>query len=263
MNTETTASAASAAAESRLLVDERDRLLALLGNVVEVFGHALPFGTEVVLHDLGRLPNSIVAITGTLSGRQVGGTSADILVERIIAADGDKVLGYDSTLPDGRWIHSCAMIARDTAGTPVAALCINTERALWESVAHIADSMLGFQSSHVEARSRGRDIAGLSATSRSFERQDFTDGPDSFTELMISRQIAATGLDVAAMRKQHKMTVVQALQSRGLFELRGAVPQVAAALDVSRFTIYNYLKELGDPGRDGDEPEEIAIEVAS
>jgi predicted transcriptional regulator YheO len=38
---------------------------------------------------------------------------------------------------------------------------------------------------------------------------------------------------------------VRALQSRGMFQLRDAVETVASSLLVTRFTIYNYLNEIG------------------
>lgn len=234
-----------------------ERLLVVLEGIVDVLGHALPHGTEVVLHDLGRLPNSIVAIRGSVTGRAAGGTAADILVERITAAEGDKLLGYESTLPDGRWIRSSALIVRDVAGTAVAALCVNTEMALWQSVERIVGSMLGHEPRETE-RPSARPADPVPATSRTLEEARFTDGVDSFSELMIGRQIAAAGVPVEAMRKSHKLAVVSALKERGVFELRGAVRQTADALGVSRFTVYNYLNEIsasegrGEPG--GGEP---------
>lgn len=235
--------AARLGAVSRSL--DGERLLAVLEGIVDVLGHALPHGTEVVLHDLARMPGSIVAIRGSVTGRQVGGTAADILVERVTAAEEDKVLGYESTLPDGRWIRSSALIVRDAAGTAVAALCVNTEIALWQSVERVVASMLGY-----EPRSAARPASPVPATSRSFEEAAFTDGAGSLTDLMIKRQIAAIGVPVDAMRKSHKVAVVRALKERGVFELRGTVRQAAAALGVSRFTVYNYLNEIGEPMND-------------
>ncbi|MDG3012639.1 hypothetical protein G4X40_21085 [Rhodococcus sp. D2-41] len=222
-----------------------ERLLILLTKIVDVLGHALPHGTEVVLHDLGKLPNSVVAISGSVTGRSVGGSAAEVLVERITAAEEDELLGYESTLPDGRWIRSSALIVRDVSGTAVAALCINTEMSLWRSVDRIVSSMLGLPPREESAPS-SRVAEPVPATSRSLERAAFTEGIDSFADLMIARQVAAIGVPVDSMRKSHKIAVVASLRDRGVFELRGAVRQVAEALEVSRFTIYNYLNELGD-----------------
>ncbi|MGI8880727.1 MAG: helix-turn-helix domain-containing protein [Jatrophihabitans sp.] len=46
------------------------------------------------------------------------------------------------------------------------------------------------------------------------------------------------------MKKRHKMRVVAGLEARGMFMLRDAVDTIAAALKVTRYTIYNYLNEI-------------------
>ena len=42
------------------------------------------------------------------------------------------------------------------------------------------------------------------------------------------------------MGYKDKLRLIQALEERGLFDIRGAVNRVADLLDVSRATIYNY-----------------------
>ena len=49
------------------------------------------------------------------------------------------------------------------------------------------------------------------------------------------------GQAIEAMDREAKQKVVQLLQERGAFALRGSVEDVADHLGVSRFTIYNYL----------------------
>lgn len=49
---------------------------------------------------------------------------------------------------------------------------------------------------------------------------------------------------VHLMKKTHKIEVVRELDSRGFFTIREAVDLVAQRLKVSRFTVYNYLKEI-------------------
>ena len=60
----------------------------------------------------------------------------------------------------------------------------------------------------------------------------------------------AVGVPVALMRKDHKREVVRMLDERGLFLIRDGVEYVAAALSISRYTIYNYLAEINghEPG---------------
>ncbi|MBT2385125.1 helix-turn-helix domain-containing protein [Streptomyces sp. ISL-11] len=49
------------------------------------------------------------------------------------------------------------------------------------------------------------------------------------------------GVPLAELDRKTKQSVVAALEARGAFSVRHGVETVAAALGVSRFTVYNYL----------------------
>ena len=46
------------------------------------------------------------------------------------------------------------------------------------------------------------------------------------------------------MKKEDKLTVVRKAEEKGAFLIKGAINQIAQAISVSRYTIYNYLEEL-------------------
>jgi len=46
------------------------------------------------------------------------------------------------------------------------------------------------------------------------------------------------------MQKEDKLRVVKIADKKGAFLIKEAITQVAKEINVSRFTIYNYLKEL-------------------
>jgi len=48
---------------------------------------------------------------------------------------------------------------------------------------------------------------------------------------------------VKLMDKADNVRVVRTLDARGIFLIKGAVQAVACALNVSRYTIYNYFSE--------------------
>ena len=53
------------------------------------------------------------------------------------------------------------------------------------------------------------------------------------------------GLPCAEMNRSQKQETVALLNERGAFTLRKSVEDVAEALGVSRFTVYNYLERAG------------------
>ena len=53
----------------------------------------------------------------------------------------------------------------------------------------------------------------------------------------------AVGRPAPLMAREQKVRVVQDLERRGIFLIKGAVDEVARFLGVSRYTVYNYRKE--------------------
>ena len=53
------------------------------------------------------------------------------------------------------------------------------------------------------------------------------------------------GMPLAALSREDKQLAVRLLDERGAFTLRTAVEDVADAMCVSRFTVYNYLHSSG------------------
>jgi hypothetical protein len=64
-------------------------------------------------------------------------------------------------------------------------------------------------------------------------------------ERMIATVEAELGQPLAELSREDKQTAVRMLDERGAFQLRRAVEEVADAMGVSRFTIYNYLNAQG------------------
>ena len=56
------------------------------------------------------------------------------------------------------------------------------------------------------------------------------------------------GTPLASLSREQKQAAVAKLHQRGAFTLRKSVEDVAAALEVSRFTVYNYLDRIESDG---------------
>ena len=54
----------------------------------------------------------------------------------------------------------------------------------------------------------------------------------------------AVGRPAPLMARAQKVRVVHDLERRGIFLIKGAVDEVARLLGVSRYTVYNYRKEV-------------------
>lgn len=215
-----------------------ERLIAIFSQIIEPLGRALPASSEIVLHDLSLLPNSIVALHGDVTGRRVGDPATNILLRKLINGSIQGEEAYETVLPDGRRIRSTTVVIHDVAGSPVAALCINTDLSTWVSLQHITNIMVG----------------GLSAAARTPPapapsqppgmQETFVRNVEDLSKHLIQEAISSAGIPVELMKKRHKLGVVKDLKAQGMFLLRDGIDIVATTLQVSRFTIYNYLNEI-------------------
>ena len=171
-------------------------------------------GNEVLLHDFSRLPDSIVAIAGDLTHRTVGGPMTDLLLGLIRRGTTQDLINYRTNNPDGRPIRSSTLFLRDADGVAVGCLCVNSESSVTVS----------------------ENVAA--------QDESFPPDVDSLQQFLVDRAISKVGVQPSEMKKQQKAAVVRELDDAGFFLIRDSVDHVAGRLDVTRYTIYNYLNEI-------------------
>ncbi len=221
---------------------ERGSILPALTALVEPLATIVPGGCEVVLHDLSSLPNSIISVAGSLTGRSVGGPATDLLLQRAAQGRLATQVGYTGHGRDGQELRCSTIIVRASSGEPVAALCINCETKAWRTVSALAASMLPGAAGVPPGPASSGDEAVPDQNA-----EHFTGDVDDLAEDLLVRAIGSINVPVDLMHKRHKLAVVAELKASGFFILREAAERAARALKVSRFTIYNYLKELDQP----------------
>ncbi|MFV0433435.1 MAG: transcriptional regulator [Leucobacter sp.] len=219
-----------------------DAMISSLKELVVQLGDALLQPSEVVLHDLRALPNSIVAIRGDVTGRKPGDPATDVLLRRMVSGDPGSGSSYATVLPDGRRLRSTTTILRNGVGVPLAAICVNTDISNWIAVAQAAQGLIGIDGAEGEPESARVESDEAEPQDRSGEL--FAHDIDELSEQMLLSVIKDTGVPVDLMHKRHKISVVRQLRERGFFLLKEAVEMCASALQVTRFTIYNYINEI-------------------
>lgn len=202
---------------------ERELIINTLKQVVGPLAATLAHKTEVLVHDLSKLPNSIVAIHGDLTGRSVGDPATDLLLKQANDGTVETREGYRTRLPNGREMRSTTIAVQDSTGNAVAALCINSDIELWKEL---------------------REFVSLVTDDQNAPTESFVRDVDELADVLLTDAIEAQGVPVTLMRKEHKVAVVRQVRNGGIFLIRDAAEIVATRLEVSRFTIYNYLNEI-------------------
>ena len=213
-------------------LDPRMRpLLPLVQGLAEMFGP----DCEVVLHDISQLPRSIVAIeNGAVTGRSVGDVPTDLMLRSLRrAAEGGPDVRLYVTSSDGKVLKSLAVTLRDAEGDVFGILGLNFDvSGLAQTQRTLANlATLGRQGS--EAQPETEEI--------------FADDIRDVVAGMVAKILNEMGKTPAAMSRDEKMEVVKRLEERGAFLVKRSAEQVADALDLSRYTIFSYLKEIRRP----------------
>jgi predicted transcriptional regulator YheO len=207
-------------------------LLPIVQGLAEMFGT----DCEVVLHDVGRLPHSIVAIeNGSLTGRTVGDAPTDRMLRSLRNPDETQDVRLYVSLHDGKILKSLAVTLRDADGAPYGLLGLNFD------ISEIVQA----QRTLANITALGR--LGSSATPETDEI--FAGDIRDVVSGMVAKILGEMGRTPGAMTREDKMEVVKRLEERGAFLVKRSAEQVAEALDLSRYTIFSYLKEI----RHGDE----------
>lgn len=211
------------------------RELLALEAVARGFARTLGPRVEVVLHDLRRPESSLVFIEGNVTRRAVGAPVTDLVLE-LLRAQGDNVndaIGYPSRTSDGRWLKSSTVFIRNSRGKVVGCMCINID------ITEMAQGMAVLEDL-LRTTPIGPSLADPAP-------EHFARSIGEVLEAAIAEAVKSMGIPVEAMHKDDKLRLVDILDRRGTFLVKGAVEQVATVLGVSRYTVYNYLEEARAP----------------
>jgi predicted transcriptional regulator YheO len=203
------------------------RTFASLGMAMKAIVELLGPGSEVVLHDMSDPDSSIVAIEGEVTGRCVGGPLTDSGLRCLRAPDSERVYSYTTVAEGGRVIKSASVFLSDEEGNIFGGLCINLDITPY----------LAFDR-HLQTLLRPANDDGSAQT--------FGSEVEEVLDAMVNEAIAGTGIPVSLMQKSERLRVIRALDDKGAFLLKKAVPLVAERLGVSRHTVYGDLGEIED-----------------
>jgi predicted transcriptional regulator YheO len=204
-------------------------ILASLKTVVE--GVAEVFGTncEIVLHSLEDLSHSCIKIEhGHVTGRSEGSPLTDLGIEIVNKADSldkDVVGSYYSTLDDGRILKSVTMLIRNAQGKPIGCMCINIDLSV-----PFVELIRGF------LPPGGESPFGTMAEHFPLAVND-----------LVRRTLETVMTDVNKQREiapseKNKMVIAE-LYKKGMFNVKGVVDVIAKEMGISRYTVYNYIRD--------------------
>lgn len=200
-----------------------------LRRICEAVSQTLGRHCEMVIHDFKDFKRSLVYVAGNVTGREGGAPVTDLVVKQW-KAQGDTaedLLCYRTETPDGRTLKSSTCFVRDRRGKIMGAVCINLD-------------VSGFAA----ALRQLEELTRMDTGERSAGAETFAGNLAETLDAILERALTEVGKPPAAMTRAEKLAVVGILEREGAFLIKGVVSDVARALGVTKYTIYNYLNEL-------------------
>lgn len=196
-------------------------------------GLAVQFGSscEIVIHDLGRkeLDSSIVYIeNGHISNRKLGDGPSNVVLETLKKNPSEDRLAYLTKTEDGRILKSSTLFIRNDDGKIAYILSLNYDITALLTVETSIHSLISTEPENGNASSTQQP-------------QKITHNVTDLLDTLIEQALAIVGKPVALMTKDDKVAVVQYLNEAGAFLITKSGDKVASLLDISKFTLYNYM----------------------
>jgi predicted transcriptional regulator YheO len=211
------------------MYDDLHPILKSILPLVEGLANTFGKNCEVVLHDVRNPDHSIVAIAnGHVTNRTVGGPMSEYGLEALRKGDfSNHKINYMKKTNDGRIVKSTSLYIKDENQHIIGYLCINYDISELKVVKSILNDFMSISESQSDAIT-----------------DSYGDTVNDVLERIVDKTLEATGKPAAFLSKEEKVNMVQLLESKGVFLVKGAIDYVAKILCVSRYTIYNYLEEI-------------------
>lgn len=203
-------------------------------------GLAVQFGDscEIVIHDLKaeQLEHSVVHIeNGHVTGRKLGDGPSRVVFDTL-NKDPAKIkdrLSYLTKTEDGRILKSSTMFVRGDNDTVEYIFSLNYDITALLSIESAVHSLVTTQK-EAQVRENGR-------FEDDSQPQPILHNVTDLLDSLIEQALTLVGKPVAAMNKEDKIKVVQFLNNAGAFLITKSGDRVASLLDISKFTLYNYM----------------------
>jgi predicted transcriptional regulator YheO len=182
---------------------------------------------EVVIHDLSIPQNSVVfTVNNHVTGRQVGQPFEHLVKEVLLSKsfDGDCTANYVTTTGDNRKIKSSTALIRDAGGKIIGALCINYDMKPLQDIMDFVG-----------------DFANVEYTKAEKDTEPFSNVMEIVDELIDSIIDNDT---IDSLKRKDKIDLIQFMDEKGVFLIKGAIEKVAERLNISKVTVYSYLDEI-------------------
>ncbi|WP_072928237.1 helix-turn-helix transcriptional regulator [Nissabacter archeti] len=215
---------------------QSDELIRTLEAAMDALASTIAGNHEIVLHDLTKPAASVhKIINGHVSGRKKGdsllsGPDKDTGFAGLLSGSTGNnrpvvIKNYKTVTFSGKVLNSASTIYYSDAGEPLVAFCNNIDVTPYEMIRQGVDLLLNHQEPYPD---------------------DNALAVDTLLAQTLNEIISKHTLPGKKTQKAQRLKIVNDMRAKGIFKMKGGVQHAAAALGVSRYTIYNDLEALSE-----------------
>ena len=213
---------------------EKDKILKRYSEVARMLGKTFEPILEVLVHDLTQPKNSVVAIYNNhISGRKVGDPASDFGLKRLEDPSiPDELFNYYNESSSGKKLKSSVLAIRDDEGKLIGTLCLNLDVSFLSQISRFVERLSESQPNPI--------LGGIEKFTTKAANLEIKEAVE---ELKIQNNMLSKSLT----RDDNKL-IVRLLLEQGCFSKKGAITTIAKELQLTRPSIYKYLKEIQEEG---------------
>lgn len=219
----------AAAAEAPADSAERAAIFANMKEVARTVVRTFGRNCEIALHDFRDLECSLIHLEGTVTGRKLGAPITNLVI-KAWRKEGDAVrdiVNYPSTSRGGHRLKSSTSFLRDGAGRVIGAFCINFDLSEFEAMQSAIEDLTRLDS---------QEDKGVGETFAAYINET--------NDAVMEAAIRKAGKHPSGMSREEKLEFIRILDEEGAFLIKGMVGYVAQAMNVSIYTVYNYMRQI-------------------
>lgn len=196
----------------------------------------------MALYDLTDENRPIIAIAnGYISGREIGMPLAD--TERLMGENeeiSDYYLHRPVTLPDGRTLRSSALLLKHEQQ------CVGMLRISFDDMRYqnVSRDILNLCHPEQFVAQQFDSIPYHTAAEQKQPASHGSHAMNSAAENAIAQELARLGITADRLTADERLKIISVLDANGIFLLKGAVKDVADAMQCSQASVYRYLSQI-------------------
>lgn len=219
-------------------------------KLTEFLGQLLGPDYEVALHDVSNTDCSIIAIAnGHISGRTVGAPLTAAALQAIASNDhetSDFRCNYTGLAANGRLLRSSTFYIKEGSTRLVGMLCVNFDDSRYRELSTNVLKLChpdSFVSNNFALDEKILEAAPVHESGHEIFQNSLADVTDD----ILAQTLQQKGLSVENLSKRDRVGLIEDLDRKGFFLLKGAIKQLADLMGCSQTTVYRHIKRLPKP----------------